>query len=68
MLGMELEDAILRLKEAGYTISLTEIRSKKGMEGNSKKVIRANYFLDGKEKRANIAYSVFKTDISFNRE
>lgn len=39
-LGCELDHAKRALENEGYTVSVREIRSKKGIHGNSKRVIR----------------------------
>lgn len=60
VLGCELESALDALAEAGYAdIDCIEYSSRKGVDGNERRVIRQREAHNG---RVELTYSVFKTD------
>ncbi len=63
ILGFELNTARKILIDAGYTVEEKELSSKKGMPGNEKRVIRVRFSEGEAEKRAQILYSQFQTEI-----
>ena len=65
VLGLELSLARLRLEQAGYGVEEIELRSRKGLAGDSKRVIRARMREDG---RVELCWSLFKTDVRFAAE
>ena len=61
VLGYELQRAKQLLEESGYAVCCTEIRSRKGVEGNEARVVRQ---LE-KEGCVELVYAIFKTDCEF---
>lgn len=65
--GMELSAAERQLRAEGYNVSSVEVRSKKGVPGGEdKRVIRVR--LDERSNSVCLAYSVFNTAVSFEKE
>lgn len=60
VLGFELEHARTLLEAAGYTVTVQEVRSRKGLEGNERRVVRQRFL---GEERVDLTYAVFKTVI-----
>ena len=58
VLGYELERAVELLESAGYSVTCTETRSRKGVDGSEKRVIRQR-IADG---QAELVWAVFKTE------
>ncbi len=62
VLGLDLEEASRLLREQGYTLRLTQTRSRKGVEGNSARVLRQRTLSSGEVE---LVYSIFKTDYTY---
>ncbi len=63
VLGFELSEAMRILRDVGYEVFVAdEVKSKKGVVGNEKRVIRV--VTNDKDKTATISYSVFLTDVN----
>lgn len=58
VLGYELSRAIKLLEEAGYQVACTETRSRKGVSGSEKRVVRQRIA----DRQAELVWAVFKTD------
>lgn len=63
MLGQPLDRAVSLLEARGYRIETVETRSRKGVEGDSLRVIRIEE-LGCAEPIVRITYSEFKTNVS----
>ncbi len=61
VLGYELERARALLEAEGFSVSCTETRSRKGLNGNEKRVIRQH--IDGHS--AELVWALFKTDCEY---
>lgn len=61
VLGYELQRGKQLLEEMGYTVCCTEIRSRKGVEGNEGRIVRQ---LE-KDGCVELVYAIFKTDCEF---
>lgn len=60
VLGLELGAAMARLRDAGFVVTASEVRSRGGVAGSERRVIRQRCAEDG---AIALCYSVFKTDI-----
>lgn len=60
VLGREVEDAASRLKLLGKTVRMVPVKSRKGVLGNEKRVIRQREMDD---HTVELVYAVFKTEI-----
>lgn len=65
LLGRSLEEALEALEEEGSVVRLVEVSSRKGVLGNSRRVIRARRLCGGEME---LCYSVFKTDLRYMAE
>ena len=61
VLGYELAAAVAILEREGFSVETEEARSRKGMPGNERRVIRQRVIDD--EKRVCLTYAVFQTVI-----
>lgn len=61
VLGWPLARAEAALKEAGYAVQLEEIRSRKGVEGGEKRVVRQQERIG--ERCMLLGWSAFQTDV-----
>jgi hypothetical protein len=59
--GFALDEAVTLLQRQGYGVTTQEVRSKKGLEGNERRVVRVKLFEDKKE--AALTYAQFKTAV-----
>lgn len=64
VLGLPLETALMRLKNEGYEVETVETRSRKGVDGDTLRVVRQREISsqDGIPK-ASLVYCCFKTEI-----
>ncbi len=62
VLGYELDNAVEILENEGYDLNLVMVSSKKGLNGNEKRVIRQKKVESG---AIELSYSVFKTDSEY---
>ena len=64
VLGLPLETALMRLKNEGYEVETVETRSRKGVDGDTLRVIRQRDISskDGIMK-ASLVYCNFKTEV-----
>lgn len=60
VLGFELSAAVLQLEREGYLVITQEVRSKKGMPGNERRVVRETPI---NEKTVCLTYALFQTQI-----
>ncbi|MEA5059793.1 hypothetical protein SDC9_201798 [bioreactor metagenome] len=60
VLGLPLSMAETSLREAGFTVTAVETRSRKGQPGNEKRVLRARETAPG---HMELVYALFKTDL-----
>ena len=58
VLGYELSRAVELLESAGYTVHCVETRSRKGVDGSEKRVVRQRM----KDGQAELVFAVFKTE------
>ena len=58
VLGYELSRAVELLEAQGYTVSCVETRSRKGVDGSEKRVVRQRI----REGPAELVFAVFKTE------
>lgn len=59
-MGFELSAAVLQLEREGYLVIAQEVRSKKGMSGNERRVVREKQI---DEKTVCLTYALFQTQI-----
>ena len=62
VLGFELSSAARLLEAEGMSVSLVETRSRKGVDGNEKRVVRARQTGDS---AVELTWALFKTDVGF---
>lgn len=60
-LGYELSAAAAYWRQRGYAVSVKEIRSRKGLSGNERRVIREQFAREGKS--VCLSYAEFQTEI-----
>ena len=65
LLGLELGEARAVAESEGFAVRETEVSSRKGVAGNSARVIRARELDDGSIE---LCYSIFKTDVRYTAE
>lgn len=64
VLGLELSRAVRRLTEEGYEVETLEVRSRKGVLGNERRVIREQALpAAGGRPRVCLTYAVFSTAV-----
>jgi len=65
VLGLPLERAEALLKEAGYAVTAVEVRSRKGIEGGEKRVVRQREYPGAVgERRVEVTWAAFQTDVT----
>ncbi len=66
MLGFELARAVTLLEQTGYEVETQEVRSRKGLAGNERRVVRQRIMpssADG-QPRICLTYAVFCTQVA----
>lgn len=65
VLGLALSQAVSLLEAEGYAVETVEVSSKKGVQGNERRVVRQQALpvLSGGPKRICLTYAVFLTDV-----
>jgi hypothetical protein len=66
VLGFELSRAVMILEQAGYEVTTGEVRSRKGLMGNERRVVRQQAMpsnADG-QPRIRLTYAVFCTQVA----
>ena len=64
VLGLPLDDAVSRLKEAGFAVETVEARSMKGVEApDSLRVIRQKPLVGTEKPTVRLVYSAFRTSV-----
>lgn len=66
MLGFELSHAVTMLEQAGYEVVTEEVRSRKGLKGNERRVVRQKAMpstVNG-QPRICLTYAVFCTKVA----
>lgn len=61
VLGCELETALKMLREQGSSVTLCEVRSRKGLPDGEKRVVRQQLTQEGCVK---LTYAVFQTELN----
>ena len=64
VLGWPLNRAKAYLQEAGYAVVLEEVRSRKGIEGGEKRVVRQREQEEAGERSVLLTWAAFQTDVS----
>ena len=66
VLGLELSHAVDVLERAGYEVQTQEVRSRKGVPGNERRVVRARALPEdsGGRPRICLTYAVFCTQVA----
>ena len=65
VLGLPLSEAVALLEAEGYAVETVEVSSKKGVQGNERRIVRQKELpvLPGGPKRICLTYAVFLTDV-----
>ena len=63
VLGLPLETAVARLKKEGYQVETVETRSRKGVDGDTFRVVRQRDISDGSGLKISLVYCCFKTKV-----
>lgn len=61
VLGLPLETAVSRLKNEGYEVETVETRSRKGVDGDTFRVVRQREIPGGNVPKVLLTYCAFKT-------
>lgn len=60
VLGLPLNEALGLLEAGGYSVTVKEVRSKKGLDGDEDRVVRVN---DNGDKNVLVTYANFQTNV-----
>ena len=65
VLGLPFSEAVALLEAEGYAVETVEVSSKKGVQGNERRIVRQKELpvLPGGPKRICLTYAVFLTDV-----